>query len=65
MCSGPFSSAPSKSEKDYQAEDDHRTLSRAAEIQADTSRMARVKTHHRKETRRLSKVGRSLRMGKR
>lgn len=41
----------SKSEQDYRAEDDHRTLQRAAEITSDSSRMAGVKRHHAKVTR--------------
>ena len=49
---------------DYQAEDDHRTLTRAAEVQGDAKRMAGVKKHHAKMTKALSTVGRSLR-GKR
>lgn len=54
----------SKSDKDYQAEDDHRTLSRAEEIRADKARMTGVSKHHKKLTRSLQSVGRSLK-GKR
>lgn len=39
----------SKSELDYRAEDDHRTLERASEITADESRMAGVRKHHAKK----------------
>lgn len=47
MCGG---AVPSKSEQDYRAEDDHRTLERAAEITADDARMAGVKRFHAKRT---------------
>jgi hypothetical protein len=54
-------SAPSSpSEDDYRAEDDHRTLSRAAEVRGDPKRMAGVKRHHQKQKRTLGLVGRSL-----
>lgn len=42
---------------DYQAEDDHRTLTRAAEIAGDGKRMSGVKRHHTKLSRGLAKVG--------
>ncbi len=58
MCGGPVSS--SKSEMDYRAEDDHRTLSRAAEIRQDGDRMAGVKKHHRKVMKQTAAVGRTL-----
>ena len=48
----------------YQAEDDHRTLSRAAEVRNDPKRMAGVAKHHAKVKKSLASVGRSLR-GKR
>ena len=54
----------SSRELDYQAEDDHRTLSRAQEITEDRKRMSRVRRHHRKMTKSLAKVG-SLMKGKR
>lgn len=44
-------------EKDYQAESDHHTLSRAAEIHGDPSRMRAAHTHHKKQTKALDKVG--------
>jgi len=63
MCGiGP--SKPSKSEQDYQAEDDHRTLARAEEIRADTTRMARVKKHHLKTTRALKRMDRVVGRGR-
>ena len=55
---------PSKKERqreaEMRAEDDHRTLTRAAEVQGDTERMKHVVRHHKKQTRALNRVGRSL-----
>jgi hypothetical protein len=56
MCDSPSA----KSMNAYQAEDDHRTLSRAAEVQADPKRMKGVAQHHRKQKRSLSKVGKMI-----
>ncbi len=58
---------------DYQAEDDHRTMMRAAEIHGDHKRMAGVHRHHKKQIEALGKVhtmlkggaGRSMSKGKR
>jgi len=58
--SATLASAPMV-DRDYQAEDDHRTLTRADEIQTDARRMAGVRRHHRKTVRALSRVGRTLR----
>jgi hypothetical protein len=56
-----MSSSPMmKMDQDYQREDDHRTLTHAAEIQADKSRMAGVQKHHRKVKKQHSLVGRML-----
>ena len=44
-------------DRDYRAEDDHRTISRAQEICEDKGRMRDVRKHHQKMTRSLSKVG--------
>ncbi len=52
--------APSKGESDYMAEDDHRTLTRAEEIRGDSKRMAGVKKHHRKQTRAIQRMSRTL-----
>jgi hypothetical protein len=41
----------------YQAEDDHRTIMRAAEIQGDRKRMGGVRKHQIKQTKALKKVG--------
>lgn len=60
MCMGLDSPSPSKSEMDYRAQDDHRTLMQAAEIKSDKQRMAGVKRHHAKQRASLSKVGRTL-----
>jgi hypothetical protein len=52
---------PSKPGMDpWQAEDDHRTLSRAAEVQADPARMKGVAKHHKKMKKQLASVGRSI-----
>lgn len=58
MCSGPM---PSKGGPDpWQAEDDHRTLTRAAEVQADPARMKGVVKHHQKMKKALSNVNRTI-----
>jgi hypothetical protein len=44
----------------WQAEDDHRTLTRAAEVQADPVRMKGVAKHHRKVKKQLASVGRTI-----
>lgn len=44
----------------YRAEDDHRTLTRAAEIHGDKDRMAGVHKHHKKQTKALHSVGQLL-----
>ncbi len=59
MCMGSSPSAPD-ADKDWRAEDDHRTLTRAAEVRADPSRMAGVSKHHQKMQKNLASVGRSL-----
>lgn len=60
MC-GMSSPAMAKQEQDYRAEDDHRTLTRAAEISGDQSRMKGVQKHHRKMQKGLKKVGSMIR----
>jgi hypothetical protein len=58
-------SAPSPMlDKDYHAEDDHRTLTRAQEIAEDKGRMSGVRKHHKKMTRSLSKVGAMMKGGR-
>lgn len=51
---------PSKSEDEYRAEDDHRTLTRAAEIQGDVKRMAGVRAHHVKQQSALKRMDRLM-----
>lgn len=53
----------SKSEDDYRAEDDHRTLMRAEEIRGDKGRMSRVLKHHGKKAREIATLGSKLRTG--
>jgi len=61
MCGGIATMGPSKkSEDDYRAEDDHRTLTRAEEIRADKERMRGVQRHQKKSLRALKRVGRAL-----
>lgn len=54
----------SKSDRDYQAEDDHRTLTRAAEIQSDKKRMTGARKHHKKQMKSAALVQRTM-MGRR
>lgn len=58
----PMPSTPSmsKSDADYRAEDDHRTLMRAEEIRQDPTRVKGVARHHAKMTTDIARVGRSL-----
>ncbi len=51
---------PSKSESDYQAEDDLRTMTRAEEVRADPHRMRRVHRAHKKQVRALKRVGSAI-----
>lgn len=48
-------------EREYRAEDDHRTLRRAAEVRSDPNRMRDVSSYHRKTLREIGEVGRELR----
>lgn len=48
-------------EREYRAENDHRTLRRAAEVRSDPSRMRDVSSYHRKTVREIGEVGRELR----
>jgi ribosomal protein L12E/L44/L45/RPP1/RPP2 len=52
--------SPSKGPDAWQAEDDHRTLTRAAEVQADPARMKGVVKHHQKMKKALSHVNRTI-----
>jgi hypothetical protein len=61
MCCG---SSP-MDDKDWRAEDDHRTLERAAEIKQDQARMAGVAKHHATKKKSLAAIGRSIGSSKR
>lgn len=56
MC-GPMAS---KSEDDYRMESDHRTMSDAAEIANDKQRMAGVRKHHKKVTKKHGFITQAL-----
>lgn len=57
MCMGSNPSPkPSKTEQDYRAEEDFRTLQRAEEVQGDTSRHIRAMTYGRKTITSMAKV---------
>lgn len=67
MCGldSPFPSAKQSKESkqrelDYRAEDDHRTMTRAAEIAGDDDRMKGVAKHQRKSMKGLHRVGRMI-----
>lgn len=47
-------------EKQYRAEDDHRTMTRMAEIEGDPERMKYVREHHRKMSAALGRVGKRI-----
>ncbi len=49
-----------KREREYRDGDDHRTLTQAEEVRADTSRMAGVRRHQRKSERALKRTGRAI-----
>lgn len=53
--------APIKSDDDYQAEDDHRTLQRADEVRNDPGRMKAVAAFHAKRLGQMFRIGQSLR----
>lgn len=54
------SKSAKKQEDDYRAEDDLRTITRAEEVRADSTRMASVRRIQQKQLRALSRVGRVL-----
>lgn len=58
---GPSPSKPSKSDQDYRAEDDFRTLQRAEEVRGDTARHGRALGHGRKQ---MAAIGRVMTRGK-
>ena len=61
--SAPVQPSMSLMDRQYQAEDDHRTLTRADEVRQDASRMKGVRKHHRKMTVALRHVGRTITAG--
>lgn len=66
MCGGIGpSKAQMKSERDYQDERDHRTITDAAEIQSDKGRMAGVQRHQRKAQKKVALVQRTMLSGRR
>lgn len=48
------------SDKDYQAQSDHRTLSDAADIQSDKGRMAGVKLHQVRQQKKLNVMQKTM-----
>ena len=61
MCGGPVMSADSKKrEAEWRGEDDHRTMTRAAEIEGDKERMAGVRNHHRKVSVAHQRIGKRI-----
>lgn len=58
--SGALSGGMPQMDRSYQDESDHRTLSSAAEIQQDPSRMAGVRRQHRKVKKSMSLVQRQM-----
>ena len=61
----PKPSKPSKSELDYRAEDDFRTLERAEEVRGDSQRHGRALDHGRKKIAAVGRVlGRAVKTGR-
>lgn len=61
MCGGMVSKAMNdKRESEWRAEEDHRTLQRAAEVRSDPKRIKSAAEHHRKKMAEMSTVGRTL-----
>jgi len=56
MCDMASPSKPSKSEMDYRAEDDFRTLERSEEVRADKARHGRALAHGRKRVAAMARV---------
>lgn len=65
MCSSLSPSMKTKADRDFQAEDDHRAMMRAAEIVSNRQRMSGVRRHNGKEQKRLALVQRSVLQGRR
>ena len=62
MAGGAKTSGP-KMDEDYQAEDDHRTLQRAADVMADPDRMQRVTNRHAKMSAALTSMASTIGKG--
>lgn len=60
IASSPSNRKMDEREKQYRAEDDHRTLTRVAEIESDGERMKYVREHHRKQTSARARVGKRV-----
>ena len=59
------STKPSKSEQDYRAEDDFRTMQRAEEVRGDAARHQRALAHGRKQVAAMTRVvGRGVKTGR-
>ena len=56
MCDMPSPSKPSKSEQDYRAESDFRTLEQSEEVRGDKARHARAMAHGRKRVVAMARV---------
>ena len=56
MCGMVSPSKPSKSEQDYRAEDDFRTMERAEEVRSDKARHERALAHGRKRVVAMARV---------
>lgn len=56
MCLSNAPSKPSKSDLDYKAEDDFRTLQRAEEVRGDAARHTRALGHGRKQIATITRV---------
>ena len=60
---GSYCGPMGKSDDDYRAESDHRTMMDAAEVQQDPKRMAGVKKHHKKTMKKAALVQRTMMSG--
>jgi len=60
MCGSPFPPGKKSGPDPWQSEDDHRTLTRAAEVTADPQRMKGVARHQTKIKKGLSQVGKLI-----
>lgn len=65
MCGMASPSKPSKSEQEYRAEEDFRTLERAEEVRGDQARHTRAMSHGRKRVSAMARVMGKARQPKR